>query len=357
MAVKVAVLGAANRFTEVVRAFIRKTYRDAVLVGEDQAEVCIIDLDAYGATELLQDQRQRFPDRPVIALSLHDSGEEGVIWLKKPLSAEALAKALDQVRDSKPSLKLVVREQAGGAIHQAAAGIAKKNRAAAIHVRHNWAEDTSSGYNPNDCLQGWLTKAYRQAMLTGMPLRLETGWQPILVFPKVQKVWVDADDKQLHAFCRIPLKTFSRLNGARVDLPIGIHPEPAAALAELPQPLQAMDAFLWKVAWWNSGGRLPTEIRSTQVVRLKRWPNLTRYLCSPQALRLSAFLYQRPASPLQAAKLLGLALADVFSFVSAANAVELIEQISVSSESRSELPAPSKNPSLLRRILQRLVKG
>lgn len=350
-AVKIAVLGPVTRFTDIVRAFIRKNYRDGILVEAEQAEVCIIDLDAYGAAELLQDQRQRYPERPVIALSLRDSGGDGVIWLKKPFQADELAQALDRVRARKPPVKLVLGERTGGSLHQAAAGVAGKHRTC---TRYGWADAPAGDYNPADYLQGLMIKAYRQATLTGIALRLETGWEPILVFPKVRRVWVSADDNKLHAFCRLPLKTFARLNGNAEAHPIGIHPEPSAAFLDPPEPLQAMDAFLWKVAWWNSGGRLPVGIQATLPVRLKHWPNLSRYLCSPHAVRICALLFQKPMSPLDAAELLGVAPADVFAFLSAASALGLVEQLRAQAQVHPEPPAPSQHSGLLRRILQRL---
>lgn len=352
--VKIAVLGAANRFTELVRVFVRNAYR-GILVEADQAEVCIIDLDAYGAMKLLQDQRQRHPDRPVIALSLHEPEDKGVTWVKKPFGIEDLRQALECA--CAPKVKQVVWQETKGLVHRAAAGVGKKSQLNPRLVHPNWGRDADSQYNPADYLQGWLTKAYRQAKLTGIAIGLETGWEPILVYPKLNKIWTSGDDKKLYAFCQVPLKTFARLNGKPVDTPVTIRPEPAAAIAELPKPLQAMDAFLWKVAWWSSGGRLPFGLAPDQPLRLKHWPNLTRYLCPTYAVRLCALLFNRPVTPLEAAELLAIKPAEVFACLSAASALGLIEQVTSTAQPYVVPSAPAKNPGLLRRILQRLVGG
>ncbi len=353
MAVKIAVLGTASKLTEILRAFLRTSYRDGVLVEAEQADVGVVDLDAYGAQQWVEDWRERYPKRPVIALSLREPESDGVIWLKKPLRAEELVQALK--RTAAPQTKVVVREQTPGSVAQAAAGIAAQNRPQGVRLRQNWAEDSTGHYNPADYLQGWLVKAYHQATVTGIAVRVETGWEPIVVYPKLKSVWVGEDDKQLHAFCRLPLKTFARLNGG--SRTVDIRPVPEAAFAAPPKPLQSMEAFLWKVAWWNSGGRLPFGLNADQPVRLKRWPNLTRWLCPPEAVRLSALLFQRPLTPIKAAELLGVEPAEVFGFISAANAVGLIELVAVSAQEEVKPPAPSKNLGLLRRILQRLVRG
>ncbi|MFN3920513.1 MAG: hypothetical protein ACK4JF_09550 [Methylohalobius sp.] len=349
---KIAVLG-SGRFVEIVRAFVRKTYGEGALVENEQAEVGIVDLDAYGAHKQLADWRQRHPEQPVIALSLRDPEDKGVIWVKKPFTAEDLAQILQRV--CAPKTKLVIQKEESGSVHSAAIGVAKKDKNEILHVRHNWAEDSNSHYNPADYLQGQLTKAYRQATLTGIVVRLETGWEPILVFPKLKKVWTNGNDKKLHAFCRVPLKTFARLNGNSVE--VAIKPEPEAAFIEPPRPLQPMDAFLWKVAWWSSGGRLPFGFAPDRPLRLTRWPNLTRYLCPPYAVRLCALFHQKALAPYKAAELLGLTPGEVFAFLSAAGALGLVEQVTASTLSRAEPPPPAKNLGFLRRILQRLVKG
>jgi hypothetical protein len=352
MAMKIAVLG-TGRLTDMVRAFLRTGYHDGVLVEAEQAEVGLIDLDAYGAQKLVEDWRERYPNRPVIALSLQDPQREGVIWLKKPLRAEELVQALQSV--APPKTKVIVREQPSGSVAQAAAGIAAQNRPSGTRLRRNWAEDAADHYNPADYLQGYLAKAYHQATVAGITVCLETGWEPIIVYPKRKSIWVGGDDKQLHAFCRLPLKTFMRLN--REARTVNIRPAPEAELAAPPGPLQPMEAFLWKVAWWNSGGRLPVGLNADQPVRLKRWPNLTRWLCPPEAVRLSALLFQRPLTPARAVELLEVTPAEVFGFVSAASAVGLIELVTISRQEEVKPQPLPKNPSLLRRILQRLVGG
>ncbi len=349
---KIAVLGSDNRFAEIVRAFVRKTYGDGALVEAEHAEVGLIDLDAYGAGQWLADWRRLHPDRPVLVLSLRDPEDEGLVWLKKPLQIKDLTAALEGL--CAPKTKVVVREDSGGAIHQAASAVGSKRQVEGIRVRHHWADDFEY-YNPADYLQGYLTTAYRQAMLTGITVRLETGWEPILVFPKLRKIWTSGDDKRLYACCRVPVKAFARLGGSTVRL----QPEPA--FSKLPEPLQAMDAFLWKVALWNSGGRLPFGLLPDQLLRLKRWPNLTRYVHPLQALRVCALLMQKPVSPQQAAELLNLPSGEVFGLISAAWALGLVEQQAVQAEPEpsmaSQRKPESRKTGFLQRILQRLVTG
>ncbi len=350
--VKIAVLGSGSRFAEIVRAFVRRTYGDGALVEAEHAEVGLIDLDAYGAGQWLADWRRLHPERPVLALSLRDPEDEGLVWLKKPLQIEALTAALERL--CAPKTKVVVRKDSSGAIHLAASAVGSKSQAEGIRVRHHWADEVEH-YNPADYLQGYLTTAYRQATLTGITVRLETGWEPIVVFPKLQKIWTSGDDKKLHAFCRVPVKAFARLGGSSVHL----KPEPA--FGKLPEPLEAMDAFLWKVALWNSGGRLPFGVAPNLPLCLKRWPNLTRYVHPPQALRVCALLMQKPVSPHRAAELLGLPPVEVFGLISAAWALGLVEQQVVQAEAEPSTafkPKPeSQKTGFLRRILQRLVTG
>ncbi|GAB4358956.1 MAG: hypothetical protein Kow0060_13250 [Methylohalobius crimeensis] len=356
---KIAVLGSAGKFPDIIRAFIRKYYRAGILVEPSLADVCIVDLDAYEGKSLLQDLRRQYPDRQVIALSLRDLDAEKVIRVKKPLQANDLIQSLEKVRTERNSTKLVVKEETDEQLSQAATGVGEKHRADPAYIRYGWAgESDGTHYKPADYLQGLLTRAYRQSSLTGIAVRVETGWEPIFIFPKARKVWINVDDKKLHAFCRVPLKVFAALHGDKtMASSIGIHPEPVVDLRDFPEPLQPMNAFLWKVAWWNSGGRLPEAFQPSSPVRLKHWPNLTRCAGPPDSVRISALLVQQSVSPLRAAKLLGVAPNTVFGLVSAAAALNLIERLREPDPVQKESAAPVRHAGLLQRILQRLGKG
>jgi hypothetical protein len=97
-------------------------------------------------------------------------------------------------------------------------------------------------------------------------------------------------------------------------------------------------------------------------VSLKRWPNFTRLLVTPHALRISALLYKQPYTLFEAARILGVRQQYVLVLFCAAHSLGLTEihepQIQSApmpvQESAMLNPEKKANTSLFRKILQRL---
>ncbi|HEB78194.1 MAG TPA: hypothetical protein ENI90_06690 [Methylothermaceae bacterium] len=340
-AAKVAVLGAPPRFEKLLIRFLT-TGCQAQVVEAAHADVCIIDLDGPGAGELLEGQRRHHPDRPLILLSLHEVERDDAICLKKPLQPEALAAALKQT----------VAKQSGSQPQKHTATQGKEGKTTSL------PGDVATSvkyYNPRHYLQELLATAYRQALSTDVTLRIELGWEPIVIYPRQRLVWVNADDRKLRAFCRLSLTRIASLADGD-DTETVIRPDPEAALQAAPESSQRMDALLWKVAWWNAAGRLPSHIRADRPLQLKRWPNLTRYWHPPQALRIAALFYRNQLDPLSAARLTRLPLAEIASFISAASALRLL-RFPETADVVGDLPTASGRQGLLQRIMKRLRRG
>ncbi|BCX89454.1 hypothetical protein MIN45_P1827 [Methylomarinovum tepidoasis] len=332
---KVMLQGTSKRFLRLLRHLLVRDCRLTVVEDPEAADVCLLDWDSLGAAELLERHRRRWPRVPVLLLALNPPTQTGLPWVRKPLQAESLLDALKQI--SSQADAAVTEEPPTASV--------SASRSISVNFRH---------YDPERYLQGPLTRACRQAVMTGIALRVETGWEPILVFPKPRVIQVDTDDKKLRAFCRLPLQKFCQLSG-EADQGPAIVPDPQMRPGCFSGAHQRMDAFLWKVAWWNAGGRLPISISPEQCLHLRRWPNLTRYWHPPQALRIAAAWYRQDMSPLRLARMVGSA-ETVASFISAANAVGLVEVVEIPQASRRTGPqAPPEG--LLKRILKRLRKA
>ncbi len=340
----VAILGAPPRFHSLLAHVLSQNCRARVVAAE-QADICIIDLDGHGAGELLAAERRRQPPRPLILLSLREvEGEEGV-WLKKPLQSRELAQALERIleRQERPAPQ---RPSAGADLPEPRSPAGDVDPTA----------DEAAFYEPRDYLQNLLVAAYRQALATEMTLRIDLGWEPIVIYPRQRLVWVDADDRKLRAFCRLPLHRVVRLRGEGGPQTV-IQPDPQADLQKPPPGAQRMDAFLWKVAWWNAAGRLPRSVAPDRPLQLRQWPNLTRYWHPPQALPIAALLYRRAQTTLAAARVLRLPMAEVAGFVSAASALQLLrfpEVRAAAIEPVTEAPRVSERQGLFQRIMKRL---
>jgi hypothetical protein len=111
---------------------------------------------------------------------------------------------------------------------------------------------------------------------------------------------------------------------------------------------QSMEAFVWKLAIWTSKGRFPDVIDIHNQVYLKRWPNFTRLVVTPHALRIAALLMQGPRSMLNIASVLNIKPKFVFVFVSACYALDLMGQ---SQRKSDELVVPEKIEPTKKQIL------
>jgi hypothetical protein len=81
-----------------------------------------------------------------------------------------------------------------------------------------------------------------------------------------------------------------------------------------------MNSFIWKLACWTSKGRYPQALNLTEPVYLKQWPNFTRLLITPHAMRIAALLTTGPRSVLEIIHGLKIKPQYVFIFISAAYA-------------------------------------
>lgn len=406
-ALRVCALGFDARSYTALQLFFRGKCADRTnLVGDDDADIAIIDMDSFNAAKILATESERYPNRPFILLSLHEQAQSlpNAIYIKKPVQIQAMLAALDEMRarlTERPSImqsnthiqtanhflaKAAKPDHAPATDTMASRPEAKvfaarnENRnttqAATLLDERGFGEyigslndiDPSSPievkaaqYDPKRYLQGYLQSACKTALSRNCALRLNTGWKPITIFPQSREVWVDADDQQLRAFCLVPVHSISDLDFADGDAAVmTISPASAIRMKEDEydvSKLQRMDALIWKIALWTSAGRVPEDIDLNRPVYLRHWPNFTRLLVFPNALRIAALLSEQPRSLLDVAEALKIRQQYIFAFFSAARALGLADQAVRQSETLIAPPPiePRKNAGLLRKILHRLI--
>lgn len=182
-------------------------------------------------------------------------------------------------------------------------------------------------------------------------MQLHSAWKPILILPETRQVWLDADDKQTRVFAGMEQKRI--FNG---DLQLTPANDMKIRAFKAPEKFQDMDAFLWKLTIWASKGRLPVELNAEQPVYIKHWPNFTRLLMTPDALRIVALLAQGPRSPMDIVNVLSVPANYVFVVLSACWSLGLLGQSTrrVDYMLAPEPPKRDKKPGLLAKILSRL---
>lgn len=358
----------------------------AIVVDEVTADVDIFDGDTMNAKSLLIEYLAKDSPKPIIVLSLQNLKMNDVVLVKKPVKAEDMLGALAEVKarlardiqlvpkvpdvhaDSsinatttvnKPVLKnytLKSDEHNKTTKHQTAMQMndaalnAYIGNVAGLDV-NDPAQFAKANYNPNDYFQGYIQSAIKTCQERGENLQLHSGWRPLVLFAQTREVWLDADDKQLKAFASLKLESAL---GNKISL-TAFKPE-LSTLAEAPEKFQSMESFIWKLACWTSKGRYPNSINIEQPVYLKNWPNFTRLLVTPHAMRIAALMVRQPRTLAEVASVLNIKPQYVFVFISAACAVGLAGQAKRAADLLVQPDAikPSQKQSLFGRIISRL---
>jgi hypothetical protein len=385
---QLALHGMDERTQKMMVMFLQGPCQGAAMVVANSldAQANVVDADLARSQAVLADIVGKQPEKPVIVLSLQDGHpeQEKLIYVKKPVTSTRMLAALEQAKsliarntnlataaqpDSPPAAPADVQdnkaaplktiavandERAKSSKHQAAMHMDEQGFSAFIGIVPNIDfsnpdQVSSASYNVKQHYQGIVQSAYKLAIEKQRATNLASGWKSLLIFPDNREIWLDADDKMLRAFTNI------KINALAVNIS-GIDERTHTVINGQPDKFQDMNAFLWKLAIWTSKGRYPQELDITRPVYLKRWPEFTRWLITPHALRIAALLIESPRTMMNIAQVLNINPRYVFVFISAAHAVGLVGQGQRESDAMIEPPThkPNERKSLMSRIISKL---
>jgi len=389
-----ALYGMDERTHKMMAMYLKGPYKGkAIIVDEFEAEVDLIDADHIKAKDLLDERKMKTPERPIILLSLEQLHIEGTLYVKKPIQTEDLVQALKLAQNqlsSKPAKQAkAFPEQTATTPAEQEKGVevvtTEKKQAAIKNIdkdeikktsKHRTAKDLTEGgfssylghiegvsfsdleqvlnasFNPKEFFLGFVQSAVRVSREKGRILQLNSGWKPLIFFPHTQEIWLDANEKQLRAFAGLEIK-----NSASKAMKLVAADKVVSNCNDNMEGFYETDHFLWMLAVWTSKGRYPETININEPVYLKQWPNFTRLLVTPHAMRIAALLIQGPRTAISIANALKIKPQYVFVFISAANAVGLVSQAKRQADELikpSHEVKPSKSKGLLGRILGRL---
>lgn len=356
----------------------------AVIVEDIDAEVDIVDVDFPIGKEVLEKLKKNGLLRPVIILSREAAKQDGLIYVEKPIRLSVMLEAFNQAIAvieakglSKPSptstLTKSVKSENGGdnkkylidsderkktAKHKTAIQLDESGFSTFIGIIPgvdftDKEQVLRASYSPKNYFQGYVLSAFKVSKEKNRMLQLNSTWKPLLIFPHSHEVWLDADDKQLRAFASLEM---NKATGTKLTI-TAIDPTTSGIDGKL-ERFQDMDAFIWKLAIWTSKGRYPYAIDIYKPIFIKHWPNFTRSLITPHALRITALLINGPRTMLNIAEALGIKPQYVFVFVSAAYALGLVGQAERKSDEIFIPPpvvsAKKESKGLLSKILGKL---
>jgi hypothetical protein len=401
---RVALHGMDSRSQKMMSMYLQGPCKGvAVVVNEESSEADIFDIDSVNGDKLLNAHLSKSLGRPTIVLSLHNQEIENILSVKKPVKIDDMLAALSTAKiliskpnqqttkaqpqfqpkeqtkiatatsphfsadkaeepvaqEPAPPLKKFVLnsdEQKKTSKHQAAMQLNEKGFGAFVgNVPGIDVNDpkqfSKASYDPKEYFQGYVESAYKISQEKGQTRQLNSGWNPLVIFPHNDEVWLDVDETQLRAFSGLAInKTIASKMSVT---PTNMDP---SSMEQALEKFQSMDAFLWKIACWASKGRYPSSIDIKQPVYLKGWPNFTRLLITPHAMRIAALLVKEPRTLPEIAEVLNIKPQYVFVFISAACSLGLAGQVrrEVDTLVQSNQIKPNKNQGLLSRILSSL---
>lgn len=346
---KIALLGFDERSSEMMRLIFQGPGKQCCTISPAQdASAAIINLDAVNGHAMWQEYRKHHPTSQVILMAMKEPEQHDAIYLRKPVRQDDLLMALRGLTHK--------RKPAGledGTTWCATPKQPLQQASTAVVASATLSE--SSYYEPQEYLQGELSNAmgFAQRKESAMALTVLSGSvsHEIILAPSLNRVIHHMDDAQLAQLCSTPLclLNVSARRCSSQELTTLAHEIELQAVGEIP------DAFFWKVGYHTSLGRLPAGTNTAPPIYVSRWPNYTRLYTVPHAMRITALLIERPRPMPLVAKVLGIGVAEVFSFYCAAHA------IGVSGVSKREAdllvqhePAPPRQHGLFGRLLNRL---
>ena len=364
--ISVAVVGMDTKTRRILEMVFRGPGKDDyILVEQIQlAQACIFDLDSLDGAHSWKDYRTQYPNMPTLILSIQPKDIAGTIYVKKPIEVHLLLTALSKIKKwlTKPVTPITANTANPLAVPtdaKLATEIAVEEEEELIHQFCGYNQDINPAssqeiekiyYNPEQYLQGFFEKVFTASQrIEHGGILIEGLYTPVIFLPKQNQLLCGCElgSSKLRTMTLLPLQK-NRLRMTNLSETEIIHYLSVYQLSGQP-----LENFLWRVALWTARGRLPKGTDLYKDVILIHWPNFTRLIVTPYALKISALWIAQPHSLLATTQVLNIPQRYVFAFYSAAHAIKLAF-VDRRSTPRAPKLAPNEKRSLFQRILARL---
>lgn len=375
-------IGANQRLRDTLVMVLRGPGKGVCRLSEgEDAAALVVNLDGVGAQEEWARYRERFPARPVIALTL---GDEPVMQadavVTKPVRIEAFMAAVAVVRARLAERARAAQPAARATPAHAATAEAERTRpltAASPAVqtalasappsppqvpRVQWPEDAAmralcgeapdidledqaqveaARFSADHHLPSWVHAALEESRRAATVMDLVLGGRVLMsVDAATRRARTHVGDDHVQPLCARPWPALRLL----------------PCVARQGDVVQPLEGLLWKLAVWTYRGRLPSDAPVRDRVYLRHWPNLTRLLAVPDAPRIAALLAQQPMQLGRVAEALRIPQRHVFAFYAAAAAIGLagVARRQADHLLAQQAPPPDGRRDLLDRVARRL---
>jgi len=400
--VKIAALGMEQRTYSTLQLFFHEHCKDSyVLVEENSADISIIDMDGFQARRMLEEHKKHYPNQPSILISLSNEKTCDAVYIRKPIMLEALSSALLKAKErlqqpiaKTSTLKMPVTE-IGSQLHmttsnpEAIAPLLLNNIVHSLpkttkpvksgsrhfnqyqysanfltedadleHIDSKLAENFNPDnpiqvakfqYQSEQMLQGYFQQAYFSALQKQQNVLLKGVWRPITILHKSKQLRVEKNFRHLYALSGM-LFDKSDVSITMLDNSVGCEPG-------LHETVLPAEPFLWKLAMRTSRGRVPVDTNFTTPIKLIRWPNFTRTIITPHALRIAALWAKQPTSLMDTANYLAVPLQHVFMFYTAAVSLNFVVPAITKKNHSTVVALPPVKRHRYRKIFQNLLES
>lgn len=395
---KVTLHGMDERAMQMFGMFLAGPARGCCeIVPEGQQEAAVVDLDGVGAERLWLDVRRRFAG-PALVLSVREKQLRHSIWVSKPVQSSEFISAVARVRTELNTLETLHEAEAkserlmaapapipvtspvappspppAASVQESAGGTTSRAADLALQERrvHECCGDLDNTlyldparraelfFDPSETLLGAMREAVQLARKTGTPAVVDGIGHPLVLCPDQRRLYTDMREQYLRPLC-VRTRTQTPMTIRTIPL------EETPVTTSTDPRLTRLDAMLWNVALWTARGRVPRGTSLDAPVSLRAWPNLSRLQVIPGAMQIAALWVARPTSLMQTAERLAIPYRYVFSFFTACQALDLIEQaaggvepVATPAPSVEQVSAPAKaeRRGLFSRMLNKLGLG
>ncbi len=183
------------------------------------------------------------------------------------------------------------------------------------------------------------------------------GRGEVIIWPERREYCTNVPD--MAEFCRTPASEFE----------LGLLKKDEETRLTGLGPARPIGDLLWQAAFHASQGRLVASrsngeaVRLSDIIRFRRWPNLTRLPKTPNTMRICALLTRHPSSILLVSRKLGIAPEEVYQVYSAACSSGIVNVLS-NHLGQSDIEAdiqdeeaplrPMQEPGLIRSLLSKI---
>lgn len=372
-AFNIALLGMTPRNISTLTYFVEKYAGQHFNISSaDDADVCILDFDvAAGVNDW---HKHNLNAKPSIILSDTDPLEARTIWVKKPINADSMLTAINQ-------LVGLVQDEPGSDNNLAGSrevvltdtdidiDIDETISVVEQEELDGYKNDFNETNSPNltlssesiirccgkqpdldpksqlflervtfhydDCLLGQVKKAIKLAVERNVAVELLGIKQEFIVAPGGEHIFVDLSNRfiQHHEQLQkmLPKSQQKKLTLKTLSL------SKSDFYRKYPkdhQFMQSSQMATWQITLWASQGRLPISIMPDTPVLLSGWPNFTRLAITPHAIAIAAAMMSEPASPLEVAEKMQIPQRYVFAFIAACESLDLIKHVQVASKQK-----------------------